>query len=103
MRADSDCRDEGDRERRSKRDGRRGSGSVWSKRERLARRLSSAMMEKESDQKAIVHNMDRGKGDGVENCRETEKGFGGVLEMISPADTNDFNVWSNPVCTYRRR
>lgn len=33
----SDRRDGGDRERRSKRDGRRGSGSVWSKRERLGR------------------------------------------------------------------
>lgn len=39
----SDRRDGGDRERRSNRDGRRGSGSVWSKRERLGRRSSSAM------------------------------------------------------------
>lgn len=39
----SDCRDGGDRERRSKRDGRRDSGSVWSKRERFGRRSLSAM------------------------------------------------------------
>lgn len=42
MRVDSDCLAEGDRERRSNRE-RRGSGSVWSKRERFARRSSSAI------------------------------------------------------------
>lgn len=44
VRVDSGCREEGDRERRSNREARRGSGSVWSKRERLARRSSSAMI-----------------------------------------------------------
>lgn len=43
VRVASDCREEGDRERRSNRDWRRGSGVVWSKRERLGRRSSSAM------------------------------------------------------------
>lgn len=42
VRVDSDCLAEGDRERRSNRE-RRGSGSVWSKRERLTRRSSSVM------------------------------------------------------------
>lgn len=37
VRAAADCRDEGDRERRSNRDARFGSGSFWSKRERLGR------------------------------------------------------------------
>lgn len=44
VRVVSDCRDEGDRERRSNRDCRRGSGVVWSKRERFGRRSSSAMV-----------------------------------------------------------
>lgn len=43
VRVDSDCLADGDRERRSNRE-RRDSGSVWSKRERLTRRSSSAMV-----------------------------------------------------------
>lgn len=43
VRADSDCLLDGDRERRSKRE-RRGSGSVWSKRDRFTRCSSSAMV-----------------------------------------------------------
>lgn len=43
VRTVSGCRDEGERERRSNRE-RRGSGSVWSKRERLGRRSSSPML-----------------------------------------------------------
>ena len=43
LRRDSLVRETGDRERRSKREGFR-SGSVWSKRDRLARGASSAMM-----------------------------------------------------------
>lgn len=43
VRAAPDCRDDGDRERRSNRDARLGSGSFWSNRERLGRCSSSAM------------------------------------------------------------
>lgn len=44
VRAAPDCREDGDRERRSNRDARFGSGSFWSKRERFARGSSSAMV-----------------------------------------------------------
>lgn len=44
LRLDSVCRDEGERERLSNRDGLRSSGSVWSKRERLTLRSSSPML-----------------------------------------------------------
>ena len=44
LRLVSACRDEGDLERLSNRDGLRGSGSVWSKRDRLERRSSSAIL-----------------------------------------------------------
>jgi hypothetical protein len=45
LRLVSVCRDEGERERRSNREGLRGSASVWSKRERFTLRSSSPMLE----------------------------------------------------------
>lgn len=47
----SDWREAGDRERRSNLDWRRWSGSVWSKRDRFARRSSSAMLKSGSGRK----------------------------------------------------
>jgi hypothetical protein len=44
---DSECLVEGDRERRSKREGLRGSGSVWSKRDRLRGASSDIFAEAE--------------------------------------------------------
>ena len=44
LRLDSECRLDGERDRRSKREDRLTSGSVWSKRERLVVRRSSSVM-----------------------------------------------------------
>src|SRR5438034_4558945 len=63
-RADSECRVEGERERRSNLDGRRVSDSVWSNRDRLARRSLSPISLKNL---AEIKDMDHS---GVGGCKE---------------------------------